>query len=169
MTRHYSNKAKAILLVAMQTSIVERQPHRRVGAWPRRGMCLCEETRQRTCARHTLPVLVTLHQIDNSQQRSRDGIAGHNDMSLRLCPSRRINVFASGSSWSSRSRLQFRPRKIFRSAVRNILLTLPTSQRPPGDRKDQPDATSHVHCRSPRISAQLPEFRSNRLLPRHRH
>ena len=50
------SKGRAILLLAMPILIAERQPHRRADAWPRRGTCLCEGIRQRTCARHTLPV-----------------------------------------------------------------------------------------------------------------
>jgi hypothetical protein len=57
MTRRYCSKGRAILLLAMPISIAERQPHRRADAWPRRGTCLCEGIRQRTCARHTPQVL----------------------------------------------------------------------------------------------------------------
>ena len=65
MTRHSCSKGRAILLLAMPISIAERQPHRRAGAWPRRGTCLCEGIRQRTCARHTLPVLNAVLPTDN--------------------------------------------------------------------------------------------------------
>ena len=65
MTPHYCSKGRAILLLAMPISIAERQPHRRADAWPRRGTCLCEGIRQKTCARHTLPLLNAVLPPDN--------------------------------------------------------------------------------------------------------
>jgi hypothetical protein len=50
------SKERAILLLAMPISIAERQPHRRADAWPRKDTCWFKGIRQRTCARHTLPL-----------------------------------------------------------------------------------------------------------------
>jgi hypothetical protein len=70
MIRHYCSRGRAILLLAMQISIAERQPHRRAGAWPNRGMCLSEEIKQRTCVQHVLPVRNAALPTDNDSWRS---------------------------------------------------------------------------------------------------
>ena len=62
--------------LAMPISTAERQPHRRADAWPRRGTCLCEGIRQRTCARHTLPLpnaVLPTDKITPGEPTSQDG------------------------------------------------------------------------------------------------